>query len=115
MPSDRQLIAKILVMWALCVALALIACGDSGPAADAPDRAPLSRTAARTPTNARSCHVGGCAGQVCSSAAGVITSCDWQPHYDCLSDSTCGNFDAEGGCAWKRTPELVACLARHGK
>ena len=57
------------------------------------------------------CHIGGCAGQICSAVPDVITPCGWQPRYRCLSFSSCGGFGPGGSCGWKQTPEMAACIA----
>lgn len=62
------------------------------------------------------CFVGGCSAELCADEplAGV---CWWVPEFACYRDATCGRFgdpELSGGCAWKPTPELLACLEELG-
>ena len=63
------------------------------------------------------CVVGGCNGELCADPGGMTGSiCEWHPQFACYRDAVCGEFgdpEVEGGCAWKQTPELLACLAEH--
>ncbi|MBI2580893.1 eight-cysteine-cluster domain-containing protein [Candidatus Woesearchaeota archaeon] len=57
------------------------------------------------------CGVGGCSGQVCTTAAeaeGLITTCEYRTEYDCLKLTSCGCV--EGKCGWKETAEYGVCL-----
>jgi hypothetical protein len=60
------------------------------------------------------CVVGGCNGELCVDAMSCYGSiCAWHPQFACYRDALCGEFgdpEVEGGCAWKQTPELLACL-----
>lgn len=58
------------------------------------------------------CFVGGCSGELCADEP-LASVCWWFPEFACYREATCGRFgDPElfGGCAWKPTPELLACL-----
>lgn len=63
------------------------------------------------------CVVGGCNGELCVDAMSCYGSiCVWHPQFACYRDALCGEFgdpEVEGGCAWKQTPELLACLEEH--
>lgn len=82
-------------------------------------RGPGGRARARTATAfysrfthrapASDCVVTGCSGQVCA-AEPVITTCEWQPQYECYRSATCERQPG-GECGWTETPELDACLA----
>jgi hypothetical protein len=85
------------------------------------ERGPAGRAAARTVTAfwtrvvhrevaAGGCFVGGCSSHVCSDDEGLITTCEWRPHYACYATATCER-QADGHCGWTETPELDACLA----
>lgn len=59
------------------------------------------------------CGVGGCSGQVCTTAAeakGLITTCEYRAEYDCLKLTSCGCVN--GKCAWKETADYYACFDR---
>jgi hypothetical protein len=58
------------------------------------------------------CHVGGCAGQVCSDQEGVLTTCEWKDEYACYQGATCER-QTDGTCGWTDTPELDACLGQN--
>ncbi len=60
------------------------------------------------------CHVGGCSSQLCTDRPGMISTCEWLPHYACYQLSQCGAVGRDGACGWKQTPDLVACLAQWG-
>ena len=62
----------------------------------------------------KTCHVGGCSGQLCSEIPGLISTCEWLPPYACYNLSQCGAFGDNGACGWKMTPELVQCLSVQG-
>ncbi|MBI2140860.1 eight-cysteine-cluster domain-containing protein [Candidatus Woesearchaeota archaeon] len=57
------------------------------------------------------CGVGGCSGQVCTTAAeaeGLITTCEYRAEYDCLKLTSCGCV--EGRCGWIENPVFEKCL-----
>lgn len=57
------------------------------------------------------CGVGGCSGQVCTTAAkadGLITTCEYREEYGCLKLTSCGC--ANGMCAWQQNAEYAACV-----
>lgn len=56
------------------------------------------------------CIATGCHSEVCASSE-VETECGEKPEFDCLVFTFCGPNGADGGCAWKVTPEFEACLA----
>ena len=56
------------------------------------------------------CHVGGCSGQICSDMPGAISTCEVQPWYACLPETTCGNHGLSGACAWQPTEAYETCL-----
>ncbi len=58
---------------------------------------------------AKTCHVGGCSGQICSEDEGVISTCEWREEYACYSTATC-EVQADGNCGWTQTAELQHCL-----
>jgi eight-cysteine-cluster-containing protein len=64
--------------------------------------------------NTPTCYVGGCSGQVCSDKKDVITTCEWMPYYACYKLTTCGNHGVMGSCAWKKTPQFIACMIENG-
>ncbi len=57
------------------------------------------------------CMATGCSGQVCASEP-LVTTCEWRPEYACLSLSECGPHGPLWSCAWKQTPEYLACVDR---
>ena len=59
-----------------------------------------------------SCFIGGCAAELCSDHAGMVSPCIWRDAYVCFRDATCER-QASGACGWTATPELTACLAAH--
>jgi hypothetical protein len=58
------------------------------------------------------CFLGGCAAEVCSDRADVITPCIWRDAFACFHDARCER-QADGACGWTQTAELEACLASH--
>jgi eight-cysteine-cluster-containing protein len=62
-----------------------------------------------TPAPQKTCHVGGCSGQVCSDRDDVVTTCEWRDEYACYDTATC-ELQGDGNCGWTETPELTACL-----
>jgi hypothetical protein len=60
------------------------------------------------------CFVGGCSGQYCTSQPGLISTCEWLPHYACYDLSECGTFGPAGACGWKQTPEFLQCMIDTG-
>jgi hypothetical protein len=78
---------------------------------------PAGRMAARTVTqfyqrvtDAKTCYIGGCAGQLCGDQPGVISTCIYRPEFACYASATC-EAQADGNCGWTQTPELAACRA----
>jgi hypothetical protein len=55
------------------------------------------------------CRRSGCSGQICADHD-VATDCAFRPEYKCYAVATCER-QADGQCAFTRTPELAACLA----
>lgn len=57
------------------------------------------------------CIVGGCSSELCVDASlGPVSSpCLWKEEYACYRTATCKR-QADGRCAWTKTPELDACL-----
>lgn len=51
----------------------------------------------------------GCGGTLCAGEE-MMSTCEWKPEYECYKAATC-EWQAEGGCGWRETPELTACLA----
>ncbi len=92
----------------VAVAAALIVAG----CAQTPSQQPLpqeNKTAECLTSS--DCGVGGCSGQVCTTAAeakGLITTCEYRAEYDCLKLTSCGCV--EGKCAWQQDAEYSACL-----
>jgi hypothetical protein len=62
------------------------------------------------------CIVGGCSSQICidRSLPPPITTCEFQPHYECFRGARCGPFGPGDQCQWESTPRLRACLEEHG-
>jgi hypothetical protein len=58
----------------------------------------------------KTCHKGGCSGQICSDKQGVISTCEWRAEYACYQGATC-EVQADGNCGWTPSPTLTACLA----
>jgi eight-cysteine-cluster-containing protein len=60
------------------------------------------------------CVEAGCSGQLCESPrnAGIITTCEWRPEYECLQFTECGLNGRGGTCAWEQTREYRRCLNR---
>lgn len=97
--------------WCLRVA-AGVGCEEFGALGQCAQRGDLYSEPFEVTSPGEGCFVGGCSGELCADEplAGV---CWWFPEFACYREATCGRFgDPEvfGGCAWKPTPELVACL-----
>lgn len=59
------------------------------------------------------CGTGGCSGQVCGpkdAMAGLITTCEYRPEYDCLKLASCGCV--EGSCQWRQSQLYRECIGR---
>jgi hypothetical protein len=57
----------------------------------------------------KTCHVGGCSGQVCSDRDDIVTTCEWRDEYACYDTAAC-ELQSDGNCGWTVTDELTACL-----
>lgn len=68
------------------------------------------RVPAKPPVTA--CRVGGCSGQLCTSAAGggAVSTCEFRPEYACYRGATCA-VQPSGQCGWTPTDSLRSCLA----
>ncbi len=58
------------------------------------------------------CVPAGCSGQLCleeSTAATIVTDCEWKEEYACYKDANCAQ-QPDGNCGWDQTPELLNCL-----
>ncbi len=58
------------------------------------------------------CAVGGCSGQLCldaSSAAGMVTTCEYRASYGCYQTAICER-QTSGMCGWTETAALSQCL-----
>jgi len=64
-------------------------------------------------STAADCDVGGCSGQVCTTAENapsIITTCEYRDEYSCLGLAGCGCIDNR--CQWgKEKPEYRQCIA----
>lgn len=70
---------------------------------------------ADAPTPPEECQVGGCSGELCVGPEGPgISICIYEPWYECLALSKCGNYGEDGACGWKPTAAFKECLAQHG-
>ena len=61
--------------------------------------------------SASDCAVGGCSGQVCTTAAkaqGLITTCEYREEYGCMKLTSCGCI--QGKCTWRDNPQYAACI-----
>jgi hypothetical protein len=58
------------------------------------------------------CMKTGCSGEICSDKM-VISTCMFRPEYACYAATTCER-NADGVCAWNKTPEFEACYASGG-
>ena len=97
------------IIAAVVVAAVLIA--GCGTQAEQPKPPVLPHENATECASDADCGTGGCSGQVCtaaSEAAGVITTCEYRPEYDCLKLTGCGCINGE--CVWQQNAEYVACL-----
>lgn len=56
------------------------------------------------------CFKTGCSKQVCADED-VVTTCEWRDEYACYQKATCER-QADGACAFTKTPELTACLRK---
>lgn len=61
--------------------------------------------------SASDCGVGGCSGQVCTTAKeapNAITTCEYREEYGCLKLTSCGC--ANGKCMWQQNTKYADCL-----
>jgi eight-cysteine-cluster-containing protein len=57
------------------------------------------------------CHVAGCSGELCVGPDGPdVSICIYQPWYECLELTKCGNYGVDGGCSWDPNEAFQACL-----
>ncbi len=59
------------------------------------------------------CKVSGCSGEICA-AEEMASICIWAPYYECFKYSSCGNFNADGGCGWEPNDAFLACMEKLG-
>ncbi len=64
------------------------------------------------PTKPAPCIETGCSGEVCSSET-LFTPCVFEPWYECLELTKCGNFAADGSCGWQKNAAFEQCLKDH--
>lgn len=64
------------------------------------------------PTKPTPCIETGCSGEVCSSQT-LFTPCVFEPWYECLELTKCGNFAADGSCGWQKNEAFEQCLKDH--
>jgi eight-cysteine-cluster-containing protein len=64
------------------------------------------------PQQPPTCVETGCSGEVCASET-LFTPCVYEPWYECLALTKCGNFDANGGCGWQKNEAFEQCLKEH--
>ncbi|HLD97247.1 MAG TPA: eight-cysteine-cluster domain-containing protein [Candidatus Nanoarchaeia archaeon] len=98
---------KMGLLTLIALMMAVIALSACKPEAE-PAQPPANLECA---TDFSNCVVGGCSGQVCTTAdkaADLITTCEHLPEYDCLKLTSCGCIDNK--CAWKETTEYNACI-----
>ncbi|MGZ8216603.1 DUF6748 domain-containing protein [Methylomagnum sp.] len=62
----------------------------------------------------KSCHVGGCSGQICSDQADMASTCEWRSEYACYRTARCER-QTGGQCGWTPTQELADCLKKAGE
>lgn len=62
-------------------------------------------------TEASSCVVGGCSGEVCGDAADgpAMSNCIYRAEFACYKTARCER-QPDGKCGWSQTPELQQCL-----
>jgi hypothetical protein len=90
-------------VYAIALALVLVACGPKSAPAPTPAPDPAPDTSAP-------CFKGGCSGQLCSDEEGLNSTCEFRPEYACYATATCAR-QPDGTCGWTPTEELTACLA----
>lgn len=57
------------------------------------------------------CQITGCNGELCvRNGEGGISTCLWKAEYACYKQYGICEADDNGQCAWRQTPELVACV-----
>ena len=86
---------------ALTALLLAAACGSKSNPAPAP--------APGEPGGAKTCMKTGCGGTICASEE-MMSTCEFKPEYACYKTATC-EWQANGGCGWRESPDLTACLA----
>lgn len=57
------------------------------------------------------CVVSGCSGEICAEQP-MASDCSWDPAYECLKYSQCGNYAPDGSCGWAKTPEYQKCMTQ---
>ena len=57
------------------------------------------------------CMVSGCSGEVCA-AESWNSICIWEPWYECLKLTECGNNGPGGSCGWEPNEEFLDCMAQ---
>ncbi|MEM1031007.1 MAG: hypothetical protein AAGN82_11695 [Myxococcota bacterium] len=56
------------------------------------------------------CFIGGCSNQLCTSDPNRGSTCEWLDEYACYQQLGVCEGDANGGCGWRQSPDLVACI-----
>ena len=76
----------------------------------AEDPAPIAVGGICTPDDEPGCMATGCSSEVCASQP-VNTLCMYEPWFDCLKLSMCGNYGPDGACGWEMNDAFNECLA----
>jgi hypothetical protein len=61
-------------------------------------------------SGSKPCMKTGCSSQICSDH-NVISTCEWRAVYACYQKAICER-QRNGECGFRRTPELLACIAK---
>ena len=61
------------------------------------------------PSDEKACIVSGCSSEICADVA-VNTLCVFEPWYECLQWTQCGNFAPDGGCSWEPNEVFNECV-----
>lgn len=71
-------------------------------------------------SDAVSCKVGGCSGQLCAEDSGenampLMSTCEWTEKYGCYKKVGVCEKQADGKCGWTQSKELQDCMEKANK
>lgn len=114
MQKDRRMMFVALLLISVIV---IAACQPTQvpPPQPSPAPAPQPPPPSTECTADSECFVGGCSGEVCTTAAkaaeGLVTTCEYRAEYACYKLTSCGCVS--GKCGWIENPGFEKCVQQN--